>query len=244
MQTLLDIAGQFAIDHGLRYSFSKTRYMLFRRKFIRHVDVILKLRGMVGNNVPTRPCDVVVRAKLHRYLGFTFHESGAWTCHANLCLGNARARMADLRSTVTCHDMLSPATSIDTIRTYVQSALAYSGFLWLPLGDLIRNAVPPRFPAKLTNKLRKMYNGTLRAIGGLASHSNMTAANRILGWEGNLALALKLRIGSYDRVMRQPRYMKVRKLMVFRMRSVPASARLDGAEGAYVPGASSFCWDV
>jgi hypothetical protein len=110
--------------------------------------------------------------------------------------------------------------------------------------DLVRNAVPLRFPVKLANKLRKMYNGTLRAIGGLASHSNMMAACRILGWEGNLALALKLRIGFYDRVMRQPAYMKVRKLMVSRMRSVPASARLHGARGAYVPGASSFCWDV
>ena len=86
-----------------------------------------------------------------------------------------------------------------------------------------------------------MYNGTLRAIGGLAPHSNMMAACRFLGWEGNLALAFKLRVGFYDRVMRQPAYMKVRKLMVHRMRSLPESIKLDGGNGAYVPGASTFC---
>jgi hypothetical protein len=96
----------------------------------------------------------------------------------------------------------------------------------------------------VASKLRKMYNGTLRAIGGLAPHANMMAACRLLGWEGNLALAVKLRVGFYDRVMRQPAYMKVRKLMEHRMRSLPESIKLDGGGGAYVPGTSTFCWDT
>jgi hypothetical protein len=137
MQALLDIAGKFALDHGLRYSFAKTRYLLFRGKRIRHKDVVLRLHGMTGNTDPAIQNDVVVRGNLYKYLGYLFHEKGGWGIHASACIRNAKARMADLRSTIINHELLSPATSIDTLRTYVQSAIAYSGFLWLPLGDLI-----------------------------------------------------------------------------------------------------------
>ena len=246
MQKLCDIAGNFAERHGGSYGYSKCGYMLVRPLRIRHSQVILHLKAMIGNDEPNAPADVIKRCKddTYKYLGFWEHASGSWANHINRILAGVSKRLADMRKTLLNHDLLCPSKALDLLRFYAQPKLTATSFIWLSLEDLVPNPAPAKYPKTLQAKLDNMYAGTVRAIGGFDSHINLKSINKLLGWEGNCKVALLEKVRFYNRVM-SLEGSRANKLLRHRMTIMGQTNIMDTTKFSDLPPrSSSFLWDV
>jgi hypothetical protein len=243
MQLLLDECNKFATEHMFHYGYDKTKCVVFSPTPGRP-DFILALPRMAGCEDNTLDPTKVGFEEQYKYLGVLFHQSLKWSHHAREVLMKGKSKLAQLRTALLNFNMLSPATAVRIMDTFIRSIIRYSCAAWYPVNDTPTDKTAPNKLTKaLHQDLGNMYNRTLRTILGLPNHCSMYACKKELGWTDNLSDVMLSKVRLYSRILALDVTRTPRLLLLHRMKSVA----YDHAQQLFTSttkGSSDFVIDV